>query len=214
MPDISSNINPNETVLKKKHKKLPLIIGGVGLVIIVLIIFICNLGSSSISVSDVKSGYLTHFSKSKTIGSAFDNYSYFDDISWEDLKGKTDDGKDVSVVEFNTVIKMDNLDSYDYGGSDYVYETFTVQFYMDDDMDSDEFEIYGIWFSDIDDKGTDIKLDDYDFEDILNSIYENEMFMFIPSDYGIYYQSDVFIIKYIELRDFLKNIAENCDTNP
>lgn len=54
-------------------------------------------------------------------------------------------------------------------------------------MDSDEFEIYGIWFSNVDDEGTDINLDDYDFEDILNSIYEDEIFVLIPSDYGLYY---------------------------
>lgn len=32
-----------------------------------------------------------------------------------------------------------------------------------------------------------INLDDYDFEDILNSIYEDEIFVLIPSDYGLYY---------------------------
>lgn len=40
---------------------------------------------NSISVKDVKEGYLTYFSESKTIGSAFDNYTYFDDISWEGI---------------------------------------------------------------------------------------------------------------------------------
>lgn len=81
---------------------------------------------------------------------------------------KKDNGEKASVVEFNATIVMDNVDSYtDSYAADYAYETLTVQFYTNDDMDSNEFEIYGIWFSDVDNEGTDICLDDYDFEDIL-----------------------------------------------
>lgn len=172
----------------KKNKKLLFIIIGVVAVIILLIVILVNAFGNSISIEDVKTGYLPYYSESKTIGNAFDNYSYFDDISWEEFDGETDDGKVVSVVEFNATIMMDNIDSYDdLYASDYVYETLTVQFYTDNDMDSDEFEIYGIWFSDVDGDGTDINLDDYDFEDILNCIYSDEMFLLIPSDYGLYY---------------------------
>lgn len=31
----------------------------------------------------------------------------------------------------------------------------------------------------------DVKLDDYDFDDLLSSIYDNEIFVLFPSDYGI-----------------------------
>lgn len=172
----------------KNRKRLLIIIIGIIIAIVLVVVILVNIFGNSLSVKDVKAGYLTYFSKSKTIGSAFDNYSYFDDISWKEFDGETDDGEEVSIVEFNATIQMDNYDWYEYSdASDYAYETLTVQFYTDDNMDSDEFEIYGIWFSNVDDEGTDINLDDYDFEDILNSIYEDEIFVLIPSDYGLYY---------------------------
>lgn len=179
---------------EKKKSKAPIVIAVIAVVVVIaiviaIIVAICkSIFGNSISVEDVKEGYLPSFSKTKTVGSAFDNYSYFEDISWEEFDGETDDGEDVSVVEFNATIMMDNYDSYDdWDAASYVYETLTVQFYTDDDMDSDEFGIYGIWFSNADVDGTDINLDDYDFEDILDCIYNDEMFLLIPSDYGLYY---------------------------
>lgn len=173
---------------RKRLLRLLIIIIGIIIAIVLVVAILANIFNNSLSVKKVKTGYLTYFSESKTIGSAFDNYSYFDDISWEEFDGETDDGEEVSIVEFNATIQMDNYDWYEYlDASEYAYETLTVQFYTDDNMDSDEFEIYGIWFRNVDDDGTDINLDDYDFEDILNSIYEDEIFLLIPSDYGLYY---------------------------
>lgn len=194
LPVGNQNVFPNATPVSasvatnKKMKKVPIIIIGIVVLIVILIVLLANAFGNSISVKDVKEGYLTYFSESKTIGSAFDNYTYFDDISWEEFDGEKDNGEKASVVEFNATIVMDNVDSYtDSYAADYAYETLTVQFYTNDDMDSNEFEIYGIWFSDVDNEGTDICLDDYDFEDILDCIYADEMFILIPSDYGLYY---------------------------
>ena len=63
----------------------------------------------------------------------------------------------------------------------------TIQFYRDKDMDDDSSQIYGIWLNDVlvDGVKEDVKLDDYDFDDLLSSIYDNEIFVLYLSDYGI-----------------------------
>ena len=54
-------------------------------------------------------------------------------------------------------------------------------------MDDDSSQIYGIWLNDVlvDGVKEDVKLDDYDFDDLLSSIYDNEIFVLYLSDYGI-----------------------------
>ncbi len=188
-PDRASNMNQNpgsapqgdtSAAPKKKSKKPLFIIIGVVILLIILIVVLVKIFGSSLSVEDVKSGSLNSYSQ-KTIGSAFDDYTYFEDVSWEEFEGSMDNGDEADVVEFNATIEMDNLDAYDYDSDDsYIKKDITVQFYQDDDMESDEFEIYGIWIDDI-------ALDDYDFVDILDCIYGDEMFCIIPSDYGMSY---------------------------
>jgi hypothetical protein len=53
-------------------------------------------------VSLVKDGTLA-FDKSLTIGQAFDNYQYFDNVKWEEIT--TDNGK--KVVQVNAIIDLD-----------------------------------------------------------------------------------------------------------
>lgn len=135
------------------------------------------INKNKFSVDYVKSCYLYYFSKDTTIGEIFSDYSYFSDISWDEFKGEKDDGEKVDVVEFNAEIDMLYITSDD---EEYVTEDITFQFYHNDDMGEDESEIYGIFIDDT------ISLDDYDIEDILDCIYNDEMFYFVASDY-IYY---------------------------
>lgn len=180
-PTLISN-QPNRN---KKTLKISLIVAGVLLAVgtvIFLIKFVTGSSVSDLSVEAVKTGYLTYFSKEKTIGEVFDNYSYFDNVSWKEFEGSADDGKyKANVVEFNAKISIYN---YAIG---YVNEELTIQFCADDEMKNDEFKVYGIWLTDMHGDGGEINLNDYDFTDILNSIYSNAEFVFIPSDYEIYY---------------------------
>ncbi len=159
-----------------KKKKTPLIIGilaAVVVVVIVLVILVSAFSGPSLSIDDVKTGVLQSYS-SQTIGNAFNNYSYFEDISWDEFDGVTDDGEDAgAIVEFDATMTLYNLDTYDYAIAD-----LCVQFYQDDTMESDEFAIWGIYIEDE-------ALDDYDFVDILDCIYADEEFMLIPSEYGL-----------------------------
>lgn len=91
----------------------------------------------------------------------------------------------MDVVEFNADLTMQNGDAYSYT---YTFSNkVTIQFYRDKDMDDDSSQIYGIWLNDVlvDGVKEDVKLDDYDFDDLLSSIYDNEIFVLYLSDYGI-----------------------------
>ncbi len=142
--------------------------------------FTLNSGNK-LTVQDVKTSYLTYYSEDKTIEEAFSNYSYFDDISWEEFDGTLDNGENVDIVEFDAEIKM-----YDYETEFDVTEDISFQFYRDDNMKGDESQIYGIFIGD-EEYDELIQLDDYDFVDIINCIYEDEQFVFMGEDYGVHY---------------------------
>ncbi|MCD8188363.1 MAG: zinc ribbon domain-containing protein [Ruminococcus sp.] len=164
---------------KKKNTKLIIgIIAALVVIVIVIVIVVNALSGPSLSVDDVKSGTLTSYS-STTIGNAFGNYSYFDNTSWEEFDGVDDDGNDVgAIVEFDATLQCIATDYDDYDYEEVVNSDFTIQFYQDEDMDDDEFGIWGIY---IEEK----RLDDIDFEDILYCIYNDEVFYLYLSDYDL-----------------------------
>lgn len=206
-----TNDNPNQSVQTnpystpsvssvtsvKKKKGKGFIIGIVVAVVVFIIILVVIINAivsavskNSLSVDDVKNSSLTHYSQTRKIGNVFENYGYFRDTSWKEFDSETKDGEDAKVVEFNASMTVENGDEYDYD-YDYYY-TFacdvTIQFYRDDTMGEDESKIYGIWLNNVQVDGVqedEVPLNDYDFDNMLNSIYNNEIFILYPSDYGI-----------------------------
>lgn len=202
-----TNNNPNQSVQTKtyptpsdgsvtsvkKKKGKGFIIGVVVAVVVFIIILVVIINAivsavskNSLSVDDVKNSSLTHYSQTRKIGNVFENYEYFRNTSWEEFDGETKDGEDAKVVEFNASMTVENGDEYDY---DYTFACdVTIQFYRDDTMGDDESKIYGIWLNNVQVDGVmedEVLLNDYDFDDMLSSIYNNEIFILCPSDYGI-----------------------------
>ncbi|MDD6085086.1 MAG: zinc ribbon domain-containing protein [Oscillospiraceae bacterium] len=202
-----TNNNPNQSVQTKtyptpsdgsvtsvkKKKGKGFIIGVVVAVVVFIIILVVIINAivsavskNSLSVDDVKNSSLTHYSQTRKIGNVFENYEYFRNTSWEEFDGETKDGEDAKVVEFNASMTVENGDEYDY---DYTFACdVTIQFYRDDTMGDDESKIYGIWLNNVQVDGVmedEVPLNDYDFDDMLSSIYNNEIFILCPSDYGI-----------------------------
>ena len=184
----TSNVAP-----AKKKKGKGFIIGVVVAVVVFIIVLVVIINAivsavskNSLSVDDVKNSSLTHYSQTRKIGNVFENYEYFRNISWEEFDGETKDGEDAKVVEFNAFMTVENGDEYDYN-----YEfgcDVTIQFYRDDTMGEDESKIYGIWLNNVQVDGVmedEVPLNDYDFDDMLSSIYNNKIFILCPSDYGI-----------------------------
>lgn len=169
----STDNTVSDVVKKHDFKRLVLIIGAVIAIVIVVIIIISVFLGNKLSVEDVKSGYLTYYSEDKTIGEAFSNYSYFTNLSWQEFE--SEERKD--VVELNAEIEM-----FCYETETDVIENITFQFYQDNQMEKDKFELYGIFI-----QNKSIALDDYDVDDMLDCIYNDEIFLLISSDYGIYY---------------------------
>ena len=180
----------NAAAPAKKKKGKGCIIGIIAaavvvLVVVVVVVIIAFSSGKSLSVDDVKESHLSYYSETRKIGNVFANYGYFDNASWKEFDGETDDGESVDVVEFNADLTMKNGDAYSYT---YTFSNkVTIQFYRDKDMDDDSSQIYGIWLNDVlvDGVKEDVKLDDYDFDDLLSSIYDNEIFVLYLSDYGI-----------------------------
>lgn len=180
----------NAATPAKKKKGKGCIIGIIAaavvvLVVVVVVVIITFSSGKSLSVDDVKESHLSYYSETRKIGNVFANYGYFDNASWKEFDGETDDGESVDVVEFNADLTMQNGDAYSYT---YTFSNkVTIQFYRDKDMDDDSSQIYGIWLNDVlvDGVKEDVKLDDYDFDDLLSSIYDNEIFVLYLSDYGI-----------------------------
>ena len=180
----------NAAAPAKKKKGKGCIIGIIAaavvvLVVVIVVVIIAFSSGKSLSVDDVKESHLSYYSETRKIGNVFANYGYFDNASWKEFDGETDDGESVDVVEFNADLTMQNGDAYSYT---YTFSNkVTIQFYRDKDMDDDSSQIYGIWLNDVlvDGVKEDVKLDDYDFDDLLSSVYDNEIFVLFPADYGI-----------------------------
>ncbi|MCC8136181.1 MAG: zinc ribbon domain-containing protein [Ruminococcus sp.] len=163
---------------KKKNTKLIIgIIAALVVIVIVIVIVVNALSGPSLSVDDVKSGTLGYYSSSVSIGDAFESYSYFDNTSWEEFEGETDDGDYIgAMVEFDATLYYEAVDEDGYYED--AYCDLRIQFYRDEDMDDDEFEIWGIYIENQ-------PLDDIDLEDILCCIYDDDVFYLYLSDYDL-----------------------------
>jgi hypothetical protein len=124
--------------------------------IIVIPIFMAMLfamGCSDSNVSAVKEGVLK-FDKSLTVGQAFDNYKYFDNVDWESFT--TENGREVVQVTGNI-----DLDKYPLGkeikAQDVENMQFVFQFLILKDGESFQFHTVALRMKSND--GTEKQLD-------------------------------------------------------
>lgn len=109
----------NAAAPAKKKKGKGCIIGIIAaivvvLVVVVVVVIIAFSSGKSLSVDDVKESHLSYYSETRKIGNVFANYGYFDNASWKEFDGETDDVESVDVVEFNADLTMQNGDAYSY----------------------------------------------------------------------------------------------------
>ncbi len=178
------NNQPVLTTAVLKKKKTELIIGTIAALVVIAIAIVVTVPSStsksstSLSVSDVKDGTLTSYT-STTIGNALKNYSNFDNTSWKEFDDEVevDNGDYVgNIVEFGATLYYIAIDEDVY--CEDASCNLIIEFYQDEDMDDDEFEIWGIYIEEQ-------RLNDVDTEDFLDCIYDDEIFYLYLSDYGL-----------------------------
>lgn len=103
-------------------------IGIIGLLIVVIGLIIMgveHITHGKIDVEEVQEAYLEDYDD-MTIGDAFEDYSYFSGISWNENTARSA-GEEIDVIVFNATIEM-----YDSYNGTYIYEPIAIQFMRDD----------------------------------------------------------------------------------
>lgn len=165
-------IPPNN--IKPKSKAPAVIISLIAALILIgfvvgyvaILYFVATESAPGLSVTDVKTSYITNLDEENSIGEVFEDYSYFDDTEWSTYE-QSYMGKNSNFVRFDAEIApCDDCDSYD---------DISIAFYYNEDMADDEFKIHSISIN-----GEEIS--DLECEKLIRCIYNDEVFEYMGGE--------------------------------
>lgn len=140
---------------QKTKKKTGIVIGAIiAAIALILVVVFFVLGSSPLSIDDVKEGHLLGY-PSKNIGEAFEGY--FNNCTWDAFQAADDDA--VSVVQVAGYTSTSDGDQV----------KVLVQFTHDADLDEEN--AFNIYIVELTSKSQSTYLDDDELEDMLDAVY-------------------------------------------